>query len=268
MSLSSATVPTLTTSANGFRGVPARSVQFSSSSLALPCTKCLPFQHTQTKLEARRLRSRTLICAAALSARCAAEGQTQTVTRQSSTITIAPVQGKEKSPELDDGGTGFPPRDDDGGGGGGGGGGGHWPSEGSRKRGTLQGKQKKILILLQFSLLVTSNTITVEMLEKEQKVFRKKYDAEMEKVKDITRAKNMRAHKQCLKRKRIYEEQIEQFENYRLEIHEQIIMLKGAEVRTKVVDALRIGDSTLEAVQNATLVTKTCNCVFCYCSFE
>ncbi|KAG6530280.1 hypothetical protein ZIOFF_012503 [Zingiber officinale] len=58
-------------------------------------------------------------------ARCAAE-QTQTVTRQSSTITIAPVQGKEKSPELDDGGTGFPPRDDDGGGGGGGGGGGHW----------------------------------------------------------------------------------------------------------------------------------------------
>lgn len=30
--------------------------------------------------------------------------------------------GKEKSPDLDDGGTGFPPRDDDGGGGGGG----HW----------------------------------------------------------------------------------------------------------------------------------------------
>ncbi|CAK9145075.1 unnamed protein product [Ilex paraguariensis] len=58
-------------------------------------------------------------------ARCGAE-QTQTVTRQSSTITVAPIQGKEKSPELDDGGTGFPPRDDDGGGGGGGGGGGHW----------------------------------------------------------------------------------------------------------------------------------------------
>nr|GFA34695.1 hypothetical protein [Tanacetum cinerariifolium] len=30
---------------------------------------------------------------------------------------------KEKSPDLDDGGTGLPPRDDDGGGGGGGGGG-------------------------------------------------------------------------------------------------------------------------------------------------
>ena len=34
--------------------------------------------------------------------------------------------GKEKSPQLDDGGTGFPPGDDDGGGGGGGGGGGNY----------------------------------------------------------------------------------------------------------------------------------------------
>lgn len=69
--------------------------------------------------------SASVICAAALTARCGAE-QTQTVTRQSSTITIAPIQGKEKSPDLDDGGTGFPPRDDGDGGGGGGGGGGGW----------------------------------------------------------------------------------------------------------------------------------------------
>lgn len=36
------------------------------------------------------------------------------------------ISGKEKSPELDDGGTGFPPRDDGDGGGGGGGGGHGW----------------------------------------------------------------------------------------------------------------------------------------------
>lgn len=36
------------------------------------------------------------------------------------------LSGKEKSPQLDDGGTGFPPRDDGDGGGGGGGGGGNW----------------------------------------------------------------------------------------------------------------------------------------------
>ncbi|XP_047342333.1 protein FERTILITY RESTORER RF2, mitochondrial [Impatiens glandulifera] len=73
-----------------------------------------------------RLKSASVICAsAALNARCAAE-QTQTVTRESSTITVAPIQGKEKSPDLDDGGDGFPPRDDGDGGGGGGGGGGGW----------------------------------------------------------------------------------------------------------------------------------------------
>ncbi|RRT51980.1 hypothetical protein B296_00013708, partial [Ensete ventricosum] len=99
--------------------------QLAKPNLSLPCIKCQPFQRRQSTQVARRLLSRSVICAASLNSRCAAE-QTQTVTRQSSTITIAPIQGKEKSPELDDGGTGFPPRDDDGGGGGGGGGGHHW----------------------------------------------------------------------------------------------------------------------------------------------
>ncbi|GJX42824.1 calcineurin B-like protein 3 [Tanacetum coccineum] len=80
------------------------------------------------KRQSLQTKSAAFICAAALNARMGAE-QTQTVTRQSSTITIAPIQGKEKSPDLDDGGTGLPPRDDDGGGGGGGGGGG-WSSGG------------------------------------------------------------------------------------------------------------------------------------------
>ncbi|CDP07488.1 unnamed protein product [Coffea canephora] len=84
-----------------------------------PLDKRTPINH------AIRTKQTSIICSAALNATCA-EGQTQTVTRQSSTITVAPVQGKEKSPELDDGGTGFPPGDDGDGGGGGGGGGGNW----------------------------------------------------------------------------------------------------------------------------------------------
>uniref|UniRef100_A0A5B7B515 Uncharacterized protein n=1 Tax=Davidia involucrata TaxID=16924 RepID=A0A5B7B515_DAVIN len=89
-----------------------------------PCrTQFQPFNRRRPVTHAIRVKSASIICAAALNARCGAE-QTQTVTREQSTITVAPVQGKEKSPELDDGGTGLPPRDDDGGGGGGGGGGG------------------------------------------------------------------------------------------------------------------------------------------------
>ncbi|XVE63218.1 hypothetical protein DITRI_Ditri07aG0002000 [Diplodiscus trichospermus] len=74
-----------------------------------------------------RKRSLSVSCAAAaLNATCSASGQTQTITREAPTITQAPVHAKEKSPQLDDGDSGFPPRDDDGGGGGGGGGGGNW----------------------------------------------------------------------------------------------------------------------------------------------
>lgn len=54
-------------------------------------------------------KNNAFICFAALNARCAAE-QTQTVTREAPTITVLP--GKEKSPQLDDGDSGFPPRDD------------------------------------------------------------------------------------------------------------------------------------------------------------
>ncbi|KAL9226901.1 hypothetical protein vseg_002660 [Gypsophila vaccaria] len=71
-----------------------------------------------------RARTASLVCSAALNARCGAEGQTQTMEKPTSVIQNAP--GKEKSPQLDDGGTGLPPRDDDGGGGGGGGGGGNF----------------------------------------------------------------------------------------------------------------------------------------------
>ncbi|OMO65785.1 hypothetical protein CCACVL1_21395 [Corchorus capsularis] len=81
----------------------------------------------QHGVKRNRKQSLAVICAAAaLNATCSASGQTQTVTRQAPTITQAPVHSKEKSPQLDDGDSGFPPRDDDGGGGGGGGGGGNW----------------------------------------------------------------------------------------------------------------------------------------------
>ncbi|KFK35530.1 hypothetical protein AALP_AA4G002600 [Arabis alpina] len=65
-----------------------------------------------------------MICNSSVNAKCSeGQGQTQTVIRQSPTITQAPSHSK--SPSLDDGGDGFPPRDD-GDGGGGGGGGGNW----------------------------------------------------------------------------------------------------------------------------------------------
>ncbi|KAI3716821.1 hypothetical protein L1987_67993 [Smallanthus sonchifolius] len=92
---------------------------------------------------------------------------------------------------------------------------------------------------------------TLEMLEKKEKVLLKKAAAEVEKAKEFTRAKNKRAAIQCLKRKRLYEQQIEQLGNFQLRIHDQMIMLEGAKATTETVDALRTGAKAMKAMQKA-----------------
>ncbi|KAA8521312.1 hypothetical protein F0562_011985 [Nyssa sinensis] len=93
---------------------------------------------------------------------------------------------------------------------------------------------------------------TLEMLEKKEKVLVKKASAEVEKAKEFTRAKNKRAAIQCLKRKRLYEQQVEQLGNFQLRIHDQMILLEGAKATTETVDALRTGAAAMKAMQKAT----------------
>ena len=142
------------------------------------------------------------------------------------------------------------------------------------------------------------------MLEKKEKVLLKKAGQEVEKAKEYTRAKNKRCNNnnppllfflyiqskelvlifvaaaiQCLKRKRLYEQQVEQLGNFQLRIHDQVcflfsffisrsllifssgllcvffiqmIMLEGAKATTETVDALRSGASAMKAMQKAT----------------
>jgi charged multivesicular body protein 4 len=93
---------------------------------------------------------------------------------------------------------------------------------------------------------------TLEMLEKKEKVLLKKAAAEVEKAKEFTRAKNKRAAIQCLKRKRLYEQQVEQLGNFQLRLHDQMILLEGAKATTETVDALRTGAAAMKAMQKAT----------------
>ncbi|KAG6515166.1 hypothetical protein ZIOFF_025551 [Zingiber officinale] len=124
---------------------------------------------------------------------------------------------------------------------------------------------------------------TLEMLEKKEKVLLKKMATEVEKAKEFTKAKNKRAAIQCLKRKRLYEQQVEQLSNFQLRIHDQVfqnqklhitfctldmscnqvmlsglsffsymIMLEGAKATTETVDALRAGAAVMKAMQKAT----------------
>ncbi|KAL6335319.1 hypothetical protein AAG906_029561 [Vitis piasezkii] len=97
---------------------------------------------------------------------------------------------------------------------------------------------------------------TLEMLEKKERVLIKKASAEVEKAKEYTKAKNKRVcfwtAIQCLKRKRLYEQQIEQLGNFQLRIHDQMILLEGAKATTETVDALRTGAAAMKTMHKTT----------------
>ncbi|KAJ6809226.1 vacuolar protein sorting-associated protein 32-like protein 2-like [Iris pallida] len=93
---------------------------------------------------------------------------------------------------------------------------------------------------------------TLEMLEKKENVLLKKASNEVERAKEFTRAKNKRAAIQCLKRKRLYEQQVEQLGNFQLRIHDQMILLEGAKATTETVAALRTGAAAMRAMQKET----------------
>ncbi|RLM70225.1 hypothetical protein C2845_PM17G00030 [Panicum miliaceum] len=92
---------------------------------------------------------------------------------------------------------------------------------------------------------------TLEMLEKKECFLQKKCSAEIEKAKDYTKSKNKNAAIQCLKKKKLYETQIEQLSSFQLRVHDQIIMLESAKATTDTVDALRSGSSAVKAIQQS-----------------
>ncbi|XP_024528324.1 vacuolar protein sorting-associated protein 32 homolog 1-like [Selaginella moellendorffii] len=93
---------------------------------------------------------------------------------------------------------------------------------------------------------------TLEMLEKKERVLQKKIAAEVERAKGFTREKNKKGAIACLKRKKLYEIQVEQLGNFQLRIHDQMIMLEGAKATTETVDALRSGAHAMKQIQAET----------------
>lgn len=92
---------------------------------------------------------------------------------------------------------------------------------------------------------------TLEMLEKKERLLQKKISAEVEKAKDYTKIKNKKAAIQCLKKKRLYETQIEQLGNFQLRVHDQMIMVEGAKATTDTIDALKTGSAAVKSIHNS-----------------
>ncbi|KAL2321361.1 hypothetical protein Fmac_030330 [Flemingia macrophylla] len=93
---------------------------------------------------------------------------------------------------------------------------------------------------------------TLGMLEKKEELLLRKRSAEEEKAKTFIREKNKRGATQCLMRKKLYDQQIQQILNFQLRIHDQMIMLEGATVTADTIDALRTGAATMKAMQKET----------------
>eukprot|EP00245_Coleochaete_scutata_P004887 TRINITY_DN17952_c0_g1_i1.p1 TRINITY_DN17952_c0_g1~~TRINITY_DN17952_c0_g1_i1.p1 ORF type:complete len:214 (-),score=64.01 TRINITY_DN17952_c0_g1_i1:97-738(-) len=90
------------------------------------------------------------------------------------------------------------------------------------------------------SLLAAKDTLqdTFDMLEKKEGVYSKKIDEELEKAKEFSKAKNKKGAIQCLKRKKMYEVQIETIVNFQMRIQDQMIQLESAKVTAETVKAL------------------------------
>ncbi|CAI9100502.1 OLC1v1037618C1 [Oldenlandia corymbosa var. corymbosa] len=93
---------------------------------------------------------------------------------------------------------------------------------------------------------------TLGMLEKKEKVLTKKAAAEVERAKEFSKNKNKRAAIQCLKRKRLYEQQILNLGTFQMRIDDQIALLEGAKATMETVGALKIGAAEMKAMQKAT----------------
>ncbi|GJT31057.1 vacuolar protein sorting-associated protein 32 homolog 2 [Tanacetum coccineum] len=90
---------------------------------------------------------------------------------------------------------------------------------------------------------------TLRSLETKEKLLQKKIAAELEKAKAFTKANNKRAAIQCLKRKKLYEQQLEHIVNSQWRIHEQITMIESAKCTTDTVVALRTGAGAMKKMQ-------------------
>mmetsp|Transcript_3103 Transcript_3103/g.13977 ORF Transcript_3103/g.13977 Transcript_3103/m.13977 type:complete len:259 (+) Transcript_3103:222-998(+) len=93
---------------------------------------------------------------------------------------------------------------------------------------------------------------TLAMLEKREMLLHKKMAAELEKAKDFNRAKNKRAALQCLKKKKLYEQQIEQLQNQQLKLEEQVITLEGSKTTAETFTALKSGAGAMKQLHKET----------------
>jgi hypothetical protein len=89
---------------------------------------------------------------------------------------------------------------------------------------------------------------TLAMLEKREALLHKKMAAELQKAKEFNRQKKKSAALQCLKKKKLYETQIENLQNHQLKLEEQVITLEGSKTTAETFSALKNGAGAMKQI--------------------
>jgi len=92
------------------------------------------------------------------------------------------------------------------------------------------------------------------MLEKRENLLAKKIASELDKARALSRQGNKRSALQCLKRKKLYEQQIESLAQHQLKLQEQVIMLEGSKATAETFGALRSGAGAMKQLAKETNV--------------
>jgi len=89
---------------------------------------------------------------------------------------------------------------------------------------------------------------TIDVLDKREQFLMKKVEKETALAKDYMKKKNKSAALACLKRKKVYESQIEKLSAARMTIETQSMTIEGAQVNLEAMTAMKLGASSMKTI--------------------
>jgi charged multivesicular body protein 4 len=89
---------------------------------------------------------------------------------------------------------------------------------------------------------------TLDMLEKREKYLEKKIVTELDQARKLASTKNRRAALMALKRKKIYEGQVEKLSGARMTLEVQIMTIENATTNYAALDAMKTGANALKNI--------------------
>lgn len=98
---------------------------------------------------------------------------------------------------------------------------------------------------------------TLSTLEKRQDLLQKKITQQLDEARKLSAAKNKKGALFCLKRKKMYEKEIEKIDGARINIESQVMALESSISNVEIVNSMKTGKNTLSAIHQTLSVEET-----------